>query len=190
MKSENDLAYRLNFRGSPALTIGVELELQLLDRGDCRLTPAAPALLNSLDESPWRERIRPEISRAMVELCAGTHADHLALRAELSELRTVLTAAAEGLDILVTGGGSHAFQRAPETGMLDDASYRRLAASHGHHARQLTLFGLHFHLGCPDGDTAIYLTHTGWAASSRTSSPWRPPRPSGAARTPDSPAPA
>ncbi len=140
MKSENDLAYRLNFRGSPALTIGVELELQLLDRGNCRLTPAAPALLNSLDESPWRERIRPEISRAMVELCAGTHADHLALRAELSELRTVL-------------------KRAPETGMLDDARYRRLAASHGHHARQLTLFGLHFHLGCPDGDTAIYLTH-------------------------------
>lgn len=159
MKCENELAYRLNFSGSPALTIGVELELQLLDREDCRLTPMAPALLEALAQSPWRERIRPEISRTMVELCTGTHADHGTLRAELSELRTVLTAAAEDMDILVAGGGAHPFQRTPETGMLDDARYRRLAASHGHHARQLTLFGLHFHLGCPDGDTAIYLTH-------------------------------
>lgn len=159
MKYEDELAYRLNFHGSPALTIEVELELQLLDRGDCKLTPAAPSLLQAMEQSPWRERICPEISRAMVEICSAAHADHGMLRAEMAELRTVLTAAAEDLDILVAGGGAHPFQHTRDSGMLDDTRFRRLAASHGHHARQLTLFGLHIHLGCPDGDTAIYLTH-------------------------------
>jgi len=61
---------RLEFNKSPEPTIGVELELQILDAETYELTSLAPEILDKV--SPvFREKIKPEFIQSMVEINTG-----------------------------------------------------------------------------------------------------------------------
>ena len=58
---------QIEFRRSTPYTIGVELELQLIDQQSLNLTPKAAELL-ALVPANLSERIKPEFIRSMVEI--------------------------------------------------------------------------------------------------------------------------
>ena len=59
----------LPFRPSATMTLGVEMDLQILDADSLDLTPGAPRIFSILgDEDP---RIRPEIFQSMLEVDTG-----------------------------------------------------------------------------------------------------------------------
>jgi carboxylate-amine ligase len=149
----------LEFKRSAPLTLGVELELALVNTRDCDLTRAASDLHALTEGAIHPGAIRPEASESMIEVSTSVHSRHGALAAELRELRGHVLAAADRLNVLVTGGGAHPLQRSSGRRISDKPRFGLLSELYGDLAKRFAVFGLHIHLGCPDGDDALYLLH-------------------------------
>ena len=149
----------LEFRKSAPLTMGVELELQLVHARDCDLTRAASDLLSQVAKRRHPGEIKPEITESMIEVSTGIHSRYAPLRAELQQLRDTLLEVAAQLNVGVAGGGAHPFQHWSERRIMDAPRMKHVSQLYGYLAKQFTVFGQHVHLGCPDGDDALYLLH-------------------------------
>jgi carboxylate-amine ligase len=159
MSKATDAPGDMDFGASKALTMGIELELQILNRRDCDLTLGAGDLIRVLERSGHPGDIKPEITESMIEISTGIHERYEGALAELQAIRDALVGAAEKLNLLVAGGGAHPFQRWNERQIFDKPRFKQISALYGYLAKQFTIFGQHVHIGCPDGDTAMYLTH-------------------------------
>jgi carboxylate-amine ligase len=149
----------MEFRPCVECTVGVELELQILNSRDYNLARDAADLIELLEKAGHPGAVKPEITESMVELNTGVHPGHESLLAELRALRKAVSEAARRLNVRVAGGGSHPFHRWHERRIYPTERFRHLLEQYGYLAKQFTIFGQHVHLGCPDGDAAIYLTH-------------------------------
>jgi len=148
------------FGSSAPLSLGVELELQLLDRRDCDLTRAASDLLALLAKTKHPGEVKPEITESMIEASTGVHTRHADLRDELRAIRNALLAASDRLNVGIAGGGAHPFQHWSERQIVDQPRFRHVSQLYGYLAKQFTVFGQHIHIGCADGDDAMYLVHS------------------------------
>jgi len=149
----------LEFRKSVPLSMGVELELQLVNSRDCDLTRAASDLLSQLAKLSHPGEIKPEITESMIEVSTGVHTRYGPMRTELRQLRDVLLEVASRLNVVVAGGGAHPFQHWSERRIMDAPRMQHLSQLYGFLAKQFTVFGQHVHIGCADGDDALYLLH-------------------------------
>lgn len=150
----------LAFTRSDALTIGVELELQLIDRRTGDLTRGASDLIHLVERKPYPGDIKPEITESMIEISTKVHREFGSLRDELRAMRDVLIQAADRLDLAIAGGGAHPFQRWHERQIFDRPRFRHVAGLYGYLAKQFTVFGQHVHIGCASGDAAMSLLHS------------------------------
>ena len=150
----------MSFAKSATCSVGVELELQILNSRDYNLAHDAADLLSVLEKSAHPGDIKPEITESMIELNSTVHARYDTLLAELRAIRDALTAAAARLNLRICGGGSHPFHKWSERRIFATERFRHVLDVYGYLAKQFTVFGQHVHIGCPDGDSAIYLTHT------------------------------
>ncbi len=149
----------MDFKPSPGLSIGVEIELQILNSRDFDLARDAADLIRLLEKTPLPGAVKPEITESMVELNSSIHHRHDTLVAELKTLRDAVTRAAQRLNVRIAGGGSHPFHMWADRRIYPTERFKHLLELYGYLAKQFTIFGQHVHIGCPDGDAAIYLTH-------------------------------
>jgi carboxylate-amine ligase len=150
----------LPFKLSQPLTLGIELELQIVNTRDYNLTRGASDLLGALAKSEHPGDIKPEITESMIEMSSSVHERHVKLVAELRTMRDAVAAAARKLNLGIAGGGTHPFQIWNDRRIYDTERFNHLAGLYGYLAKQFTVFGQHIHVGCVDGDEAVYLTHT------------------------------
>jgi len=149
----------LHFRPSAALSVGVEIELQILNSRDYNLARDAADLIALIEQSPLTGAVKPEITESMVELNTSVHDGYPSLIEELVRMRDAVVAAADRLNIRIAGGGSHPFHKWSERRIYPTERFKRLLDTYGYLAKQFTIFGQHVHVGCPGGDEALYLTH-------------------------------
>ena len=146
------------FKHSSALSLGVELELQLVSRRDYDLTRAATDLLADLDYDGQFGDIKLEITESMIEVSTQARDTTNAIYADLEGLQRALERQCQQHNIGICGGGTHPFHRWSERricpGERFDAVYQRF----GYLAKQFTVFGQHVHIGCDNADDAIWLT--------------------------------
>ncbi|NNG23122.1 YbdK family carboxylate-amine ligase [Telluria aromaticivorans] len=147
------------FTSSQPLTFGVELELQLVSLSDFDLTAASPDLLHLLKRKPFPGNVTPEITESMIEINSNVHTAYAPLLAELRDIRDTLVAASDVLNIGIAGGGTHPFQHWSEQKISSRPRYEYLSQLYGYLAKQFTVFGQHVHIGCANGDDALYLLH-------------------------------
>ncbi len=147
------------FAASDALTFGFELELQLVSLSDLDLTPASVDVLELLKRKPFPGNVVPEITESMIEINSSVHSRYRELLAELLAIRDTLVAAGDLLNVGIAGGGTHPFQHWSEQRISSKPRYQELSALYGYLAKQFTVFGQHVHIGCPNGDDALYLLH-------------------------------
>jgi carboxylate-amine ligase len=135
------------FGSSPALSLGVEEELLLVD-GDRRLTPAAEEVIEAAgrDLSGW---VSTEIFATQIELKTGICGDFGQALSELARLRRFV--AEQGFALI--GAGLHPDD--PEDPELIHS--RRYELVKEDLASLLTTppCGLHVHVGMPDPETAV-----------------------------------
>ena len=148
------------FKSSQPLTMGVELELQLVSLSDFDLTASSPDLLHLLARKPFPGHVTPEITESMIEINSDVHTRHGELLAQLRETRDTLVRAADTLNIGICGGGTHPFQRWSERKIFSKPRFKEVSALYGYLAKQFTIFGQHVHIGCASGDDALYLLHS------------------------------
>ena len=146
------------FKASPALSLGVELELQLLSLRDYDLTRAATDLLHALDYDERYGEIKLEVTESMIEVSTlpRTHVDGIHL--DLQGLRAVLLECGTQNNIAVCGGGTHPFHHWPDRRICPGERYDQTYRRYGYLAKQFTVFGQHVHLGCESADDAVWLT--------------------------------
>ncbi len=149
----------LEFSKSAALSMGVELELQILNTRDCDLTRGASDLLALLGRRghPWD--IKPEITESMIEVATGVHTAWDPMLSEMQAIRGALCDGAERLNLAIAGGGAHPFQHWSERQIYENPRFHYLSDLYGYLAKQFTVFGQHIHIGCASGDDAMYLLH-------------------------------
>ena len=148
-----------SFAPSRCLTLGIELELQLVSTHDYDLVAAAPDLLRILKQRGFAGDVKPEITASMIEIATGVCATYGQALEQLTALRDGLLDGARRLDIGICGGGAHPFQHWGEQRISDGARFRHLNDLYGYLAKQFTIFGQHVHIGCPGPDEALLLLH-------------------------------
>lgn len=147
------------FTVSEPLTLGVELELQLVSLSDFDLVSASPDMLHLLGRKPFPGNVTPEITESMIEINTSVHTGYPGLLTQLHNIRDTLVGAADQLNIGVCGGGTHPFQKWSERKIFSKPRFKEVSALYGYLAKQFTVFGQHIHIGCASGDDALFLLH-------------------------------
>jgi glutamate---cysteine ligase / carboxylate-amine ligase len=149
----------MHFTPSPEISIGIELELQLVQPHDLDLARDAAALLARLEKTKLPGAVKPEITESMIELNSSVHLRHATLAAELAEMRDAVVREAGMLNLHVSGGGAHPFHSWSDRRVFPTERFKHVLERYGYLAKQFTVFGQHIHVGCPGGDEAVYLVH-------------------------------
>ena len=147
------------YHGSHDATLGMELEVQLVDKHHHDLMPCAETVLQQLHAGPNAAAFKLEVTQSMLELNSSIHASSSTLDQEMQQLARQLQQAAADAGARPCGGGTHPFQDWRQRRISNFPRYHRFASHYGYLARQFTVFGQHVHIGCPDGDSAIWLSH-------------------------------
>jgi glutamate---cysteine ligase / carboxylate-amine ligase len=149
----------LPFKISEPYTLGMELELQVLNSRDYNLTGAAADLLALLENSAHPGDIKPEITEAMIEISTTIQRGYAGLLTELAGIRDAIVRQAERVNLGIAGGGAHPFQNWNDQRIFAAPRYRHIHDLYGYLAKQFTVFGQHVHIGCDSGDNAVRLIH-------------------------------
>jgi carboxylate-amine ligase len=147
------------FQKSAALSLGVELELQLVNTHDYDLAPYAEDMLRLMEKIPLPGSVVPEMTSSMIEISTGICQNAPEVLGQLTQIRDALTKSADKLNIAVVGGGTHPFQQWHERRIYDKPRFRELSELYGYLSKQFTIFGQHVHVGCPDADSALLMLH-------------------------------
>jgi carboxylate-amine ligase len=147
------------FRESRPLTLGVELELQLVNTHDYDLAPYSDEMLRLMQRLDLPGSVVPEMTSSMIEVSTGVCESAPHVLGELTQLRDGLVRCADKLNIAVVGGGTHPFQQWHQQRIYDRPRFRELSELYGYLSKQFTVFGQHVHVGCPDADAALLMLH-------------------------------
>lgn len=147
-----DAPARIPFHGSPAPTLGVEVELQILDPQTCNLKQGSTQILDRVGDHP---RIKQELTQSTIEVITGicdTVADSTAdLRGSMQELYTL----GDELGMTFASAGTHPFGQWRDQRIFPNERYQALVDKIQWPARRLLIYGLHVHVGVGSGEKAI-----------------------------------
>lgn len=147
------------FSKSDSLSLGVELELQLVDLTDFDLAAASPDMFELLTRSHFPGTFTPEVTESMLEIASTIHYQHSTLLDQLLEMRDTLVKAGGRLNLGICGGGTHPFQLWSERRIFKKPRFQEVSKLYGYLMKQFTVFGQHIHVGCKSGDEALFLLH-------------------------------
>ncbi|MDW5416356.1 YbdK family carboxylate-amine ligase [Iodobacter sp. CM08] len=147
------------FNTSQSLSLGVELELQLVSLSDFDLSASSPDLLELLNRLPFPGNVTPEITESMIEVSTDIQTEYPKLLSQLQNMRDTLVKAGDKLNIGVCGGGTHPFQLWSDRRIFNKPRFNEVSELYGYLTKQFTIFGQHVHIGCTSGDEAMFLLH-------------------------------
>lgn len=148
------------FKKSDPFTLGVELELQLVNLSNFDLTDASSDMLHLLRRASFPGNVTPEVTESMIEINTDIHTNHTELLEQLQRIRDALVRAGDTLNVGVCGGGTHPFQKWSERRIFAKPRFKEVSVLYGYLAKQFTVFGQHIHVGCASGDDALFLLHS------------------------------
>lgn len=144
---------RLDFRSNGLLTLGVEIELQIIDPSSLSLAARAEEILKIT--SSKTKKIKQEFFQNTIEIntekCQNVHE----VEKDLSRSFDVVSEVAKSLNLKFATTGCHPFARYDESKVSPSPRYNQLIDRNQWLARRMTVYGLHVHLGMKNGDDAI-----------------------------------
>ena len=153
---------RIPFSGSSAHTLGVEIEMGLVDDTTDELAHAAPEVLAEVGAGHpdgQHPRIHHEFFQSTVELVTGVCATPSEARADLARTAAELEPLLRRRGLTLVGGGVHPFTRWSSLRVTEDDRYARLVERIRWPVRRMMAHGVHYHVGVGSGDQAIAVTN-------------------------------
>jgi carboxylate-amine ligase len=147
---------RLCFNPSPAHTVGVEVELALVDEETMALRSANAPLLERLTD-PVAGFVKPELMQCYVEVVSGICPTVAVADQDLRAKLLALEATADDLGLRLYWSGTHPFSKWRDQQVTPNPRYYGLVNMLQDTARQLITFGLHVHVGVDSGDKAVMI---------------------------------
>ncbi|MDX1776577.1 MAG: YbdK family carboxylate-amine ligase, partial [Desulfobulbales bacterium] len=142
------------FKQSRPFSLGVEIELQILDKNSLSLVPRAPEILARVPDS-LKDRIKPEFIRSMLEVNTEICANMDEVEKNLSELIRQAEDLAEINNCLLFATSLHPFARHGDQKLSDHPRYARIMEDLQLVGRRFITQGLHVHVGMSDHQAAI-----------------------------------
>lgn len=148
----------LTFRPSTQSSLGVELELQILDHESGELASGATRILKACSEDAI---VGPtsELMQSMLEIKTGICPDVKTVRDELFPLLKRVRNIARSLGYQLGLAGTHPFHRSHSNVIFAEERYQRIEERLVWLTSQRVVFGLHVHVGVSSGDEAIGITN-------------------------------
>ncbi|TKU52707.1 YbdK family carboxylate-amine ligase [Citrobacter sp. wls714] len=148
-----------DFHVSDPFTLGIELEMQVVNPPGYDLSQDSSRLIDAIKPQLTAGEVKHDITESMLEMATGVCRNIDQADAELSAMQQVIMRVAADHHLAICGGGTHPFQKWQRQEVCDDERYRRNLENFGYLIQQATVFGQHVHVGCANGDDAIYLLH-------------------------------
>ena len=144
----------MEFSSSSGLTLGVEIEFQILDNKDLNLVPFAPLLL---DQAPkiLRPRLSLEFIKSILEIQTGICEDLRDVENDLLQTCALAEELAIDNDFLLYAASLHPFALAADQELSQKERYEKIMQELQIIGRRFISQGLHVHVGMPDGETAV-----------------------------------
>lgn len=149
---------RIEFTPNPRPTVGVELELHLVDESTGDLVSASCQILDEMagrlgvTEHP---KAKPELFQSTIELITGVCNTPSEVRADLQQTLDEASAVAARMGVRLASSGTHPFAMARAQDVSPSPRYHALIESMQWPARRLLTCGLHVHVGVRDGARSI-----------------------------------
>lgn len=144
------------FKGNSNYTVGVELELQLVDQETCALSNSVQKILKRVPEE-FADSMKPEFMQSYCEINTGVCQTVREAEEDLSAKLAWLYQTADELGLKAIWAGSHPFSLWKEQVISPGERYAWLMDTMQYVARRLVCFGLHVHVGVDTGDKAIQM---------------------------------
>ena len=143
---------KITFNGSPGPTLGVELELQIIDPETKNLVSGAGEII---ERSQDEQHVKPELIQSTIELNTDICQNVADVQRELSERISRLLAVCDDLGYEVACAGTHPFALWSQQDVTSKERYQQLMDRCQWPARRLMIFGLHVHVGVENAEKAI-----------------------------------
>ena len=148
----------ITFNGSERPTLGVEIEVQVVDEAGALATDtAATKILSELSGDPG---FKHELLECTIEVITDVCPTVNAARKDLSDKVDRLIEVAEGLGYRILCTGTHPFSSWSDQTVSPDPRYHRLIEDCQWTARRLLIFGVHTHVGVGSGEEAIAVANS------------------------------
>src|SRR5256712_9657480 len=137
-------------------TLGIEEEFQIVDPETRELRSH---VVEFLDEGRMLlgEQIKPEMIQSQIEVGTGICKNIQEARADISNLRGVISSLAEKNGLKIVAASTHPISRWQDQKIFDDDRYELLVQELQTVARSLLIFGLHVHVGIADRERQIHI---------------------------------
>ncbi|MBP7709664.1 MAG: YbdK family carboxylate-amine ligase [Rickettsiales bacterium] len=142
-----------NFCSNGILTLGVEVELQLINLDTLNLSPRAEELLKKA--APLTKKIKQEFYLSTVEINTDKCNNVQDVEKDLSESFEQISQIANSMDIGLATTGCHPSSRYSDCVITPSKRYNELIDRNQWLTRRMTVYGMHVHLGMKSGDDAI-----------------------------------
>ena len=167
------------FNASERSTLGVEVELQIVDRRSRELRSGASEMLRRLEKERGEPhpKAKNELIESCIELVTGICSTVAEARADLEATLAELAPVAEGLGLALCCAGTHPFSDWATQDITPNDRYNRLVDEVQWPARRMAIFGIHTHVGVRSAEKAIAIANalTGYIPhflALSASSPW------------------
>lgn len=145
---------RFPFTRNDSPTIGVEVELQLVDAETFGLSNSIEKVMEAVPED-YQERIKPELMQSYLEINTGVCHTVREVGEDLRNTLGVLGKITDDLGLKLHWAATHPFSPWRDQKITVNDRYHLLVELMQDVARRLVTFGLHVHIGVDSGDKAV-----------------------------------
>jgi carboxylate-amine ligase len=147
---------KIDFNSNVAPTLGVELELGLVDVETWELSNSISQLLERLPQGE-RAQYKPELMQSTLEINTGVCNNVDEVAADLAGSLKLVQGVCEQMGLALWWGATHPFSLWSEQQVTPNDRYAKLVELLQELARRLVTFGLHIHVGVDSGDKAVMI---------------------------------
>ena len=148
---------KLEFNSNSQPTLGIEIELGIVDGRTMALTSAIEPILAELNNDNSGMTYKPELMQCCIEIntciCQTVDDADVDLRRKLLRLEEAI----DPLGLSLWWGATHPFSLWRDQRVTPDERYQNLVTLLQEMARRLITFGLHVHVGVDSGDKAVMI---------------------------------
>ena len=153
----------IEFHSSQRSSVGVEMELLVVDRDSRELCSAASELLAGMgvgQPDGVHPKAKHELFESTVEVITGVCHTVVEARADLEETISVLRSHTDRAGLELLCAGTHPFSDWNLQRISPDARYHALVEQMQWTARRLQIFGIHVHVGVRSAAKAIAIANS------------------------------
>lgn len=137
-------------------TLGIEEEFQIVDPTTRELRSHVSEILEE-GRMLLGEQVKPEMIQSMIEVGTGVCKDISEARADITNLRRVISALVRKRGLVIVAAGTHPFSHWQDQKIFGNSRYESIVEENQIIARSLLTFGLHVHVGIANPERAIQI---------------------------------